>query len=257
MDKIIRKFTYTIAALLAVMVFIFSSYVGGGLGVAHAATSTTVTSFDNTYVLDDLETATIDGKKFNIVNYPYDSTGIFKHPEIFSFVEYCYSMRSAQRNDYGLYVYFYNPQALNISTSSKSNKITLGVKYGTDEDGNIKVEDYEKFDLLFCSKSTGDYNDLFYKFKVIDHKSDVDGKLIVERVNSNARRYDISEVELLTVGDVNATAYGVGGTYTFTGYAKGYGSDTTAESTLAGTRQDLETIKLDLAGVTDGVDKRT
>ena len=111
--------------------------------------------------------------------------------------------------------------------------------------------------MQFCSKSTGDYHDLFYKFKVIDHKSAVDGKTIVQRVNSNARRYDISEVELLTSGDRNATAYGVGGTYTFTGYAKGYGADQNAESTLACERKNLETVTLDLAGVTDGVDKRT
>ena len=80
---------------------------------------------------------------------------------------------------------------------------------------------------------------------------------IEQRVNSNARRYDISEIELITVGDKNATAYGVGGTYTFTGYAKGYGANQNAESTLACECKDLETITLDLAGVTDGVDKRT
>ncbi len=251
-----NKFTYTIAALFAVIVFIISSLWGGGVATVHAAASTT-TAFEQSNVMDDLETATINGKRFDTLNYPYDSTGVIKHPEIMTVVEYCYSMRPAQRENYGVYIYFYNPQGLNIKTDSAANKITLGVKYSEDKDGNLKVDDYEKFTLQFCSKSTGDYRDLFYKFKVIDHKSAVDRKTIAQRVNSNSRRYDISEVELLTYGDRNATAYGVGGTYTFTGYAKGYGADQTAESTLACERKDLETVTLDLAGVTDGIDKRT
>lgn len=241
----INKFTYTIAAIFAVIVFIISSLWGGGAAVVHAATSTT-TEFEKQSVMDDLKTATINGKPFNTLNYPYDSTGVIKHPEILTVIEYCYSIRAAQRENYGVYIYFYNPQALNISTASRANKITLGVKYSTDKDGNISVDDYEKFDLQFCSKSDGDYRDLFYKFKVIDHKSTVDGKTVAERVNSNARRYDISEVELMTVGDNNATAYTVGGSYIFTGYARGYGVDQNAESTLACEWKELETVTLDV-----------
>ncbi|MGN0805000.1 MAG: hypothetical protein ACI4MS_06425 [Candidatus Coproplasma sp.] len=244
MRKVFIKFTYAITALTVVLVFIFSSLLGGGVGSAYAATSTNI-SFDTSDIMDDLKTCTIDGKKFSPADYPYDSTGIIKHPEIFTVVEYCYSFSSSNRNNYGLYVYFYNPSALNISTTSKSNKISLGVKYVNDDLGNVKVEEYEKFDLLFCSKSEGDLKDLYYKFKIIDHESS-DGKTIVDRVNSLERRYDISEIELLTVGDINATAYGVGGTFTFTGYAKGYGWDTEAESTLTCSRVDLETITLDV-----------
>ncbi len=253
--KTTSRLTYIFTVIFAVIVFIIFSLWGGGVATVHAAAST-ATAFEQSDVMDDLATATINGKPFNTVNYPYDSTGVIKHPEIMTVVEYCYSIRPAQLEHYGVYIYFYNPQALNISTASRANKITLGIKYSKDKDGNVKVDDYEKFALQFCSKSTGDYRDLFYKFKVIDHKS-ADGKTIAERVNSNARRYDISEVELLTYGDRNATAYSVGGTYIFTGYAKGYGADQTAESTLACERKDLETVTLDIAGVKDGVDKRT
>ncbi len=254
MKVVINKFTYTFVALLVLIVGLFISLCDCGITSVHAATS--ITQFEQTNVLDDLQSATVNGKAFNIANYPYDSKDIVKHPEVLTVVEYCYSVRPAHRNNYGVYIYFYNPQALNISTESVVNKIMLGVAYSNDKDGNLKVDDYEKFALQFCSKSTGDYHDLFYKFKVIDHKS-ADGKTIAERVNSNARRYDISEIELLTVGDSTATAYGVGGTYTFTGYAAGYGVDQNAESTLACERADLETITLDIAGVTDGIDKRT
>lgn len=210
-------------------------------------------NFDTTDVLDDLNGA----DNFNILNYPYDGTGRVKHPEILNVVEYCYSYRTNMRDNYGLYLYLYNPQGLDIDTDSKANKVQIAVSYGTDKDGYTVPAAYEKFNLQFCSMSTdADYYRLFYKFKVIDHVSS-DGKTIAERVNSNARRYDISGIELQTKGDRNATEYTVGGTYTFTGYAEGYGPDRSAESTLSCEVQNLETVRLDLAGKTDGVDKRT
>ena len=169
-----NNFTYTFVAFFAALVFFIFSLWGGGVGVTYAAT-TTITQFEQSDIMDDLKSATIDGKKFDILNYPYDSTGLIKHPKILTVVEYCYSMRPSQRGNYGLYVYFYNPQALNIKTDSAANKITLGVAYSTDKDGYTKVDDYEKFDLQFCSKSSCDYRDLFYKFKVVEHKIAVDG----------------------------------------------------------------------------------
>lgn len=159
-------------------------------------------------------------------------------------VEYCYSFRVNMRDNYGLYLYFYNPQSLDIVTDSHANKVQMAVSYGTDKNGDTIPAAYEKFDLQFCSVSTEkNYYHLFYKFKVIDHKS-ADGKTIAERVNSNERRYDISGVELLTKGESNATEYTVGGTYTFTGYAKGYGADVEAESNLICSVRNLETVRL-------------
>lgn len=237
--------------LTLLSVFILSS----GITVCYAASSDTF-SFDEMYVLDDLKTASINGKAFDISDYISDSSHTSSHPELLTLVEYCYSFRNGQNDNYGIYLYIYNPQQLNIESNTSVNKVTLAVKYGEDNNGNVKVEQYEKFGLKLCSKSTGEYRDLFYKFKVIDHKSS-DGKYIKERVEREARRYDLSEIELLTYGDKNATAYGIGGTYIFEGFAKGYGADQSAESTLTCTRNDIETIILDLAGKTDGVDKRT
>lgn len=252
----VNRITNTIIICFAVFLLILSMFFSGGITKCYAA-SLNGNGFDKTEVLDDLNTATINGKAFNILDYFSDATGLFKHPEILTVVEYCYSFREGQRDNYGLYIYFYNPQKLNIDTDSSANKITLGVKYGVDKNGNVVVEDYEKFALRFCSKSEGDYKDLFYKFKVIDHKSSYDNKTVVERVNSSSRRYDFSEVELVTVGDKNATAYGIGGTYIFEGYARGYGEDQSSESTLTCKRNDFETIELDIAGKYDGNDKRT
>ena len=200
------------------------------------------TAFESTNVMDDLSNATIGDKPFDIREYPYNSAD---KPRIINFVEYCYSPYANLRGNYGLYLYIYNPQGLEIDTSSPLNKVQIAVSYGTGTGGSVAATDYEKFDLRFCSMSEeSDYKRLFYKFKVEDHES-ADGKTIAERVNSHERRYDVSGFELLTLGEVNANEYTVGGTYKFTGYAKGYGPDETAES-LSSAVTDLETVELEI-----------
>lgn len=82
---------------------------------------------------------------------------------------------------------------------------------------------------------------------------------MLERVNSNARRYDIAELQLIEEGAQNATAYPLSGAYAvgvnttesygtfyFSGYAKGYGADESAESTLSVKYSKLDTIELSL-----------
>ena len=180
--------------------------------------------FDDTDVLEDLTSSKINGKAFDLKNYPFDENGEI---QVISFVEYCYSYKANLRGNYGLYVYIYNPQGLNLSTSNKQNKIQMAVAY--DADGN--PTDYQKFNLEFCSKTeSGDYKNLFYKFKVVDRQ--INGKGFAERVNSAARRYDVSGIELTKHGSNTAKEYGVCGTFIFTGYAEGYGPDANAKSTL-------------------------
>lgn len=206
-------------------------------GTPQIAYASSENSFDTTNVLDDLLSSTIDGKPFDLKDYPYNENGMLR---IVSFIEYCYSFKSNMRANYGLYLLIYNPQALNLSTNSKQNKIQMAVSY----DKNGTPTRYEKFDLQFCSKSSNDYKNLFYKYKILDRK--IADKTFAERVNTNERRYDISGIELVTYGDKNATEYGVGGTYTFTGYSEGYGPDANAKSTLNCVVQDLETLKLEV-----------
>lgn len=192
--------------------------------------------FDQTDVLDDLSSSKINGKPFDITDFTFDET---KDIQVISFVEYCYSYKANLRDNYGLYVYIYNPQGLNLSTSEKQNKIQMAVAY--DADGN--PTDYQKFSLQFCSKTeSGDYKNLFYKFKVVDRK--VNNTTFADRVNSMARRYDISGIELTKHGAMTATEYSVNGTFVFTGYAEGYGSDTNAKNTLDCKIEYLETIQL-------------
>jgi len=194
--------------------------------------------FDETNVLDDLKSSTVNGQPFDITAYPFNENGTM---QVIDVVEYCYSFRANQRTNYGLYLYVYNPQGLNLSTDSKRNKVQMAVKY----DGEGNPSDYVKFDLRFCSKSEdSNYKNLFYKFKVVDRK--VNDTTFAERVNSNERRYDISGIELLTYGQPNATEYGVNGTYKFSGFAEGYGPDANAKSTLKCETKFLETIELEV-----------
>ena len=227
----VRKPLLRVVALAMVLFTLFSVFST----VAYAADSGSI-GFDNTDVVDDLSSSTAGGKAFDIKNYPFNENG---EVQIISFIEYCYSYKANQRDHYGLYIYVYNPQGLNLSTDSKQNKIQMAVSY--DAEGN--PNDYEKFSLEFCSKvESGDYKNLFYKYKVIDRE--INGTTFDERVNSNERRYDVSGVELTTYGAQNATEYHVGTTYRFTGFAEGYGPDETAKSTLNSEIEKLETIEL-------------
>ncbi len=232
MSTIQKRVTTLIFALVMVFGMVFISTVPN---IAMAAESV---SYEQSNVLDDLQTSTVGGEPFDLLDYPFDEEG---QVQVINFVEYCYSYRVNMQDNYGLYLYVYNPRGLNIATASKSNKVQMAVSYN----GEGKPNQYEKFDLQFCSKSAqGDYKNLFYKFKVVEHK--VNGKSFLDRVNSNERRYDISGIELMTFGNTTATEYGVNGTYKFKGYAKGYGPDMQAESTLTCEVEYLETIKLDV-----------
>ena len=73
----VNKITYTLAAIFAVVVFIFSSFVGGGAAVGYAATSTNDIQavYEQTNVLDNLDGAIIGGELFDIKDYPHNDRG--------------------------------------------------------------------------------------------------------------------------------------------------------------------------------------
>ena len=223
-----------IMAVLLALLILFTS-IGGS--VLHASAASAEDAYKNSNVLDDLVGATVGGRAFNLLDYPYDPEG---NLQVISFTEYCYSYAADKQDDYGLYLYIYNPTGRAVDTTSQQHKIQMAVKY--DSSGNITR--YEKFNLEFCSASGGNYKDLFYKFRVVD--KEIDGTTFADRVNSNQRRYDVSGIELCLAGNRNATDYRVGGTYYFTGYAAGYGPDKNAESTLTGTVKDVETVSLEV-----------
>ena len=188
--------------------------------------------FENTNVVDDLTSAGVDLDAFKTKD----------EVALITFQEFAYSYYGSNMGDFGLYVYIYNPFGKAILTNSKSS-ITIAVSY----DENGKPNDYEKFSLKVCSRSTGEYSNLFYKFRIVDHISS-DGSTIKQRVSKtpSERRYDVSEFEL-DLGNNSVEAYGVGGTFKFSGYAAGYGKDGETEtSTLSCEVTKLTTIELEI-----------
>lgn len=194
---------------------------------ASAENSSYLQAFEQINVLDDLNSSA----SFNPNNYPANKFGDIA---IINFVEFGYSENGTQDN-YGLFVYVYNPQQLDIDKNSVQNKIQMAIGYNTDGVPN----NYFKFQLQFLNNSE---DNLFLKFKVVD--TAIEGSKFFDRVNKEERRYDISGIELLESSKNLPEEYGIGGTWKFTGYAQGFASDVNAESTLKASVNELETIEL-------------
>lgn len=181
-------------------------------------------AFDDENVLTDL----LSSPDFDINQYDYDENS---NAQIIKFVEYCYSPFVRERANYGLYVYLFNPTNAVINTSAE--------QYIQIAPGEPKKNNYNKYRLKLLSSSTGTFENLFHKFKVIG----IDDSFI-SKLNSTERIYNVSGIELtLKSGRIDNT---VGGTYYYTGYAKGYGIDKTAESTLRTRGEPLETVKINI-----------
>ncbi len=190
----------------------------------------------------DLEEELKSISTFDFLAHPPIASPIKIEPTIYKVIEYCYSYYTNYNANYGVYVYMYNPSQLEILENGK-NKITLATKHRIADNAQIAI-DYEKFDLKFISKTSGAYNNLFYKFKIVDHK--VDGKSMYERVNKLCRQYDISEIELQEKKELGANLLCKGGRFKFTGYAEGYGFDSEETSTLKCTQEALDVLELEL-----------
>lgn len=199
-------------------------YCMGGSAVAYAAESSL--EFDKTYVLDDLEGSTVDGVPFNVNDYPYNKNGSV---ELLGFSEYGYSAYANMQDNFGLYIYLYNPALLDISDSSC--KIQIGV-------GMSNAADYNKYYLKVVSKSTGTETNRFIKMKVLNADQ------LLPDLDPGKRVYNVSGIEILCYGSAGIVEYNVSTWYSFSGYSKGYGTDPEGESTLVQHSDELETIEI-------------
>ncbi len=202
-------------------------------------------NYDNTSVEDDL--ADYDFASF-FVEHPF---GV-GDPEIFEFVEYCYSDNS--NASYGLYLYLYNPQGKDISLSTNANTVNMAVTYDLDKDGEDPSfgspgqESYRDVGLTFLNFSTDENgNHYFYKFKITDttqiYKTEQE-----YNIKMGYRRYDIAGIQLRPYGGSTSTVhdYKVGGIWLYEGYAKGCDASAMDNSTLSVKRDDLTTLDLDV-----------
>ena len=192
-------------------------------------------TYEQTNVMDDLKGSTINGKEFSLVDYNFNA---YKETQMISFVEYCYSFYQNMQDNYGLYVYVYNPKGIDFSSNSPLNKIQMA--YGLDAS-----QGYVKYSLQFlnCSMEPN-YEGLFYKFKVV--LTGAQKQELLRNLNSTDRVYRVSGIELIEQGELNATEYSISTIYHFSGYAAGYGSDPTAGNTLECNSEQGEVLTLNV-----------
>jgi hypothetical protein len=213
--------------------FLIISLLWSGGVQAHAASST-ISAYEEQNVLDDLSDMTVDGEKFNVSDYSFNTS---MSAQLLSFVEFCYSYDESRQDDYRLYIYVYNPQGLDFTKNETLNKIEM--RFG----GNSS-ESYSKYLLAYVNRSEkAGYEGMFYKFRIklnAEQRSE-----ILKKLDSNGRIYEVSGIELYSSG-TNAVEYEVANTFTYSGYALGYGSDSATESTLKCTNNNLLTITLDV-----------
>lgn len=220
---------FILSMFLSILV-VFSS-----VSPIHVKADSSVAGIEKTNVLDDLKDMTIDDKKFSLEDYNFDTK---KNTQILSFVEYCYSFYEDKQNDFGLYIYVYNPKGIKFDTTSTLNTIQFATTKETDSA-------YSKYTLKFLNMSEEtNYVGLFYKFKV--NLSEAQKTAILNGVNSTSRVYKVSGFELLIEGDTNATDYAIAYTFSFSGYAKGYGPDENSASSLTCLKEGLTTLSLDV-----------
>ncbi len=228
--RIFMSFTSFILAVFTAVVGIFPTIV-----FVRADTVNGLAEYESRNVLEDLENSTINGESFSLKKYGFNSN---KETQVLSFAEYCYSFYPEKQNNYGLYVYVYNPQGLTFDTDSDLNCI----QFACGENTNTH---YTKYSLRFlnCSTETN-YERLFYKFKVV--LTNEQRAEILSIVNSTERCYRVSGIELLSVGQTNVTDYTAATNYKYSGYAAGYGSNENADSTLQVSAEQTETLSLEV-----------
>ena len=199
------------------------------------AEETSKSVYEQTNVLDDLRKSTINDQAFDLSTFNFDEK---KETKVLSFVEYCYSFYEERQNNFGLYVYVYNPKGLKFNRTSMLNNIQFSV-------GSFASSNYTKYELTYlnCSMESN-YEGLFYKFRV--ELTDKQRENILSTINSSERVYRVSGIEIVTSGDINATEYTVATTYKYSGYAAGYGSNESAENTLVCSTEETEVLSLDV-----------
>ena len=242
MTKIYHKFS--IRLLVAVLVFVTLALlsfeiVSSGL-VAYAADNNV--KFDNTSIFDDLYGSKDEhGNEFDLGNYPKDKDGELR---FYTFVEYGYSYYANLDKNYALYAYLYNPQQLDFSTYLDSNVVRMATAFAKNSEGEYVASDYDDFNIVCVSRTTGDYANLFYKFKILDPEKKLLALAQKYESENGCRRYDIAGVYLKTAkGDVTLDK-NIGRSFKCSGYMATYGENANNPSTFVCKVDVLETLDL-------------
>lgn len=224
-----KKTRFRLPIILAVF-FMLALLAAGMVSPAcspASAESSARTAYESSNVLEDLRGVTIKGKPFSATDFPYRENG---EPQVLSLVEFCYSYSEEKQTDFGLYLYLYNPAQTVFDTATTRNKIQLRA-------GKQAVYAKYALRLLNVSTETGTEG-RFLKFAI--SLSDSERTEILHALNAQSRTYDVSGIELSARNTV--TEYACAQVHKYGGYAKGYGENAAAESTLSYTVDGYERI---------------
>ena len=226
----ITKKLQKLSCLFLLAIFTFALFTGFfPEKPVFAEEGTKVIKIETSNVLDDLEGSTIDGKTFELKNFPEDSS---LETTILNFAEVGFSKYKDNQQDYSLYVYVYNPALKNYKLESSLNTI------------QFKINDsaYGKYKLKYVNDSSEKLGSpLYIKFKV--DLSDTQKTALFSQVTTNSRKYYVSGIELLEVGAHNAHDCVVGRYFLYSGYGDGYGAE---DDALTCVSDKMETISLNV-----------
>lgn len=192
MAKVTAKFKKFILWTMLGILLVFSLF-RGGVGQVYAVGA------EGSELMQELETLTVNGKKFSAADYPVNAEGM---PQLLNLCELGYGSTTAARTAYGLVLYVYNPAQLELKEDERN---TVQMKIGSSER-------YSKYGVSLVSW-TADM--LFYKFKV--DFTDEERSAALAALNADERTYDVSSIELYKQG-FNSTDYPVSRAFTYTGY---------------------------------------
>lgn len=225
--------------LFVTLVFLSFDIVSSGL-VAYAGDNNL--KFDNTSIFDDLYGSKDEnGNEFDLSNYPKDKDGEL---HFYTFVEYGYPYYANYEKNFALYLYLYNPQQLDFSTYLDANVVRMGTSFKKNSEGEIIASDYEDFNIVCVSRTTGDYANLFYKFKVLDPSKKLFALAQKYESENGCRRYDIAGVFLKTDKSDVTLDTNIGRSFKCSGYMATYGKDASNPSTFVCNVDVFETLDL-------------
>ena len=225
-----KRIASFICGIFTAIFAFFSGSVPAARSVFADGESLLLSSYEQRGVLDDLQDMSLKGAAFNLENYTFNS---YEKTQLLTLVELGYSYYTANDENYGLYLYLYNPQKLDIIAEHEQNAVSLAVGTGTDAPFN-------KYPLRYVNTSDGVRAGMFYKYRI--DFSAAERTAVLDRLLADGRVYNVAEIELYNRASGEVETHNVSMTYTYTGYAKGFDEDAEAESTLAYTTNGLDTI---------------
>ena len=189
---------------------------------------------DNTSVEADLKKM-----KHSLADYPKDPTATYCR--IVDFIEYSYEYDGTSE-DYGIYIYLYNPSGKKIDTSSATIKMQGLGESNSLGDGSGLAD----LNLIYCDHSTSSgYEYVFYKFKV-GHVT----KTIHPKLSRDMRHYHIDSVTFAYSGTNQKQLFAIGGRYSFIGYMPYCNKSQTLNNTLQQFVSDKTAVDIELHPVT-------